>query len=350
MKRTLLFCAAALALALAAPARAQQAAEPGAAHEAKPPAEKVPDQYPSCPQILGEHELVNEHPEVAEVIFHHITDNYAVEFENPFGHGEVGFNFKRMQCSLFGWNGVVELGEHKVDLTPTKHTFWMWVAAALLIALFWVTAPKKGQLVPRGVGAFLEIVVVFIRDEIARKNIPGKDGDRYTPYLLNCFFFIFAMNALGLIPYCASATSNVGVTLGLALFTFVLTQVAGIRSAGLGGYIKHLTGGMHPALWPIMIPVEFLGLFTKPFALTLRLFANMVAGHIVIFFLIGLIFILKTAWLALVSVPFAFGIYLLELFVALVQAYVFTMLSSLFIGMAASMGHHGAHDEKAAHH
>jgi F-type H+-transporting ATPase subunit a len=158
------------------------------------------------------------------------------------------------------------------------------------------------------------------------------------------------MNMLGLIPYCASATSNIGVTLALALFTFFITQAAGIRNAGVVGYLKHLTGGVHWALWPIMIPVEFLGLFTKPFALTIRLFANMVAGHIVIFFLLGLIFILKTAWLALVSVPFAFAIYLLELFVALVQAYVFTMLSSLFIGMGSAMGHHGHDEHERAHH
>ena len=139
------------------------------------------------------------------------------------------------------------------------------------------------------------------------------------------------------------------MTLGLALMTFLLTQAAGIRTAGIGGYLKHLTGGVHPLLWPIMVPVEFLGLFTKPFALTIRLFANMVAGHIVIFFLLGLIFILKTAFLAVVSVPFAFAIYLLELFVALVQAYVFTMLSALFIGMGAAMGHHGGHEGHEEH-
>ncbi len=312
----------------------------------------------SCEQILSMHEAEEENPAVADVILHHVSDTYNFEFESPFSHTKVGTNLKQVQCKMFGWNGVVHLGTLAVDLTPTKHTVWMWIAALILIAMFWGAAPKKGQIVPSGVGTLLEIMVVFVRDEIARKNIPGKDAERYTPYLLNVFFFILVINFLGLVPYAAAATSNVSVTMALALFTFVFTQIAGIRAAGFGGYLKHLTGGVHPALWPIMIPVEVLGLFTKPFALTMRLFANMVAGHIVIFFLLGLIFIMKTMALAPVSVAFAFGIYLLEIFVALVQAYVFTMLSSLFIGMGSAMAHHdhggdhGAqgHGEPQAHH
>ena len=133
------------------------------------------------------------------------------------------------------------------------------------------------------------------------------------------------------------------MTLALALCTFVLTQIAGIRAAGIGGYLKHLTGGSPWWLWLIMIPVEILGLFTKPFALTVRLFANMLAGHIVLFFLLGLIFILGHAVVAVVAVPFGIFIYLLELFVAFLQAYIFTMLSALFIGMGVAMGHHDEH-------
>jgi F-type H+-transporting ATPase subunit a len=146
----------------------------------------------------------------------------------------------------------------------------------------------------------------------------------------------------------------------LAGITFVLTQVASIRAAGFIGYLKHLTGGVHWSLWPLMIPVEVLGLFTKPFALTIRLFANMLAGHVVIFFLIGLIFIMGSVLWAFIAVPFAFAIYLLEIFVAFVQAYIFAMLSALFIGMGVAMGHHDeqhagevegaqSHDRGAAH-
>jgi len=355
----------ALALILvAAPAFAQEAPEPGHHAEAAP-AQGHGDKAKAaghgdahaagpveCKDILAQHVGHAVSTDVAGTIFHHVSDSYVLAFESPISHDSISVDFKRLQCQLTGWNGIFHIGPVKVDLTPTKHAFWMWVAAALLILMFWFAAPKKGQMVPHGLAAMLEMVVVFVRDDIARKNIGQKEGDRYTPYLLNVFFFIFMMNALGLIPYCASATANIGVTLALALMTFFLTQAAGIRAAGFGGYLKHLTAGVHPALWPIMIPVEFLGLFTKPFALTIRLFANMVAGHIVIYFLIALIFILQTAWLALVSVPFAFGIYLLEIFVALVQAYVFTMLSALFIGFGVAMGHHEAHDahgENAGH-
>jgi F-type H+-transporting ATPase subunit a len=149
------------------------------------------------------------------------------------------------------------------------------------------------------------------------------------------------MNVLGLLPVPAlagfpgisTATGNLGVTAALAMFTFVLTQIAGMRAQGVVGYWMHLVpAGIPKWLFPIMIPVEILGLFTKPFALTVRLFANMVAGHIVIFFLIALT-VLISPWVAPVSVAFALGIFLLELFVALVQAYIFTILSALFIGL-----------------
>ena len=139
--------------------------------------------------------------------------------------------------------------------------------------------------------------------------------------------------AFGGFPGISTATGNVSVTVVLALFTFVLTQIAGMRAQGAVGYWTHLVpGGVPVALWPLMFVIEFFGLFTKPFALTVRLFANMVAGHIVIFFLIALTLFISV-YVAPVSVAFALGIFMLELFVALVQAYVFTMLSALFIGM-----------------
>jgi F-type H+-transporting ATPase subunit a len=360
--RPCLTIVAVAALSIAAPAAAQHAEAPAEATATHAGAESAAAAHHeadrsalSCEQILSEQEEVEENPEVSKYIFHHVSDSYVLAFENPLARGEIAVDFKKLECRLLGTNGVLHLGGFAMDLTPSKHAFWMWVAAFLLIVVLWRSGPKKGQLVPRGVGSLVELLVVFVRDEIARKNFPSQEeADRYTPYLLNCFFFILAMNCLGLIPFCAAATSNLAVTAGLAFLTFVITQVAGVRSAGLSGYLKHLTGGVHWALWPIIIPVEFMGLFTKPIALTIRLFANMVAGHIVIFFLIALIFILKTAWLALMSVPFAFGMYLLELFVALLQAYVFTILSSLFIGMAVATGHH--HDaghaaaEAGGHH
>jgi F-type H+-transporting ATPase subunit a len=186
--------------------------------------------------------------------------------------------------------------------------------------------------------------VQFVRVEIAKKNIGEHDGDRFVPYLVTAFFFILFVNLFGLVPWAATATGNVAVTMALATFTFLITQYAAIRAQGLGGWLKHLTGGVSPLLWPIMIPVEILGLFTKPFALTIRLFANMIAGHIVILSLLGLIFALGSPFVAVGSVPMALAIFALEVFVAFVQAYIFTMLSSLFIGQG--LVHHGGHDEE----
>ncbi|RKG61828.1 ATP synthase F0 subunit A [Corallococcus sp. AB011P] len=314
-----------------------------------------------------------EGEDVAGYILHHVADSNEYEFEVPLSHNHIPIHLPRIlipfhegactpMVDTHGGHGEVYpgLGQGCLDLSITKHTVMMWLAALLLIGalLIWSNRDKT-KLVPRGAGANLfEMLVLFVRDELAIKNIGKEEGPRYVPYLLTAFFFILFMNLLGLFPWMATATGNIAVTCGLALCTFFVTQAAGIRAAGIGGYLKHLTGGVAPWLWPIMIPVEVLGLFTKPFALTIRLFANMLAGHIVIFFLLGLIFMLRNPAVALVSVPFAFGIYLLELFVAFVQAYVFTMLSALFIGMSVAMGHHhddhhetgASHDHGKAHH
>ncbi|WP_430384208.1 F0F1 ATP synthase subunit A [Archangium violaceum] len=305
--------------------------------------------------------LEKEEEDVAGYILHHVSDSNEYEIEIPLSRDHSAIHLPQFGIPLRGGvscaprdtghgMAVPGLSEGCLDLSITKHTVMMWLAALLLIgSLLLFSNRDKTKLVPRGTAANLfEMLVLFVRDELAIKNIGKEEGPRYTPYLLTAFFFILFMNLLGLFPWMATATGNIAVTLGLALCTFVITQMAGIRAAGLGGYLAHLTGGVAPWLWPIMIPVEFLGLFTKPFALTIRLFANMLAGHIVIFFLLGLIFMLGHPAVALVSVPFAMGIYLLELFVAFVQAYVFTMLSALFIGMGVAMGHHG-HEHADAH-
>jgi F-type H+-transporting ATPase subunit a len=194
----------------------------------------------------------------------------------------------------------------------------------------------------------VEVFVMFIRDEIVLPNM-GTAGLRYLPYLLTTFFFILIMNLMGLIPFGASATGNVSVTAGLAIIAFIMIQISAIRAQGFGHYLAHLTGGVHWLLWPIMIPIEILGLFTKPFALCIRLFANMTGGHIVIVALFGLIFIFKSYIIAIGPFGFVLGIMFLELFVAFLQAYIFTMLTSLFMGLGiqAAEGHaeegHGSH-------
>jgi len=193
--------------------------------------------------------------------------------------------------------------------------------------------------VPGGLANFFEAIVVFLRDEVITP-IMGEDGRRYLPYLLTVFFFILFCNLLGLIPYSATATGNISVTAGLALCTFVLTQAAGIANNGFFGYCKSLVpGGIPWWLLPIMIPVELVSLFAKPFALCIRLFANMFAGHMVILVFLGLIIMLKSYLIAPFSVAFAVAIYMLEIFVSAVQAFIFTLLSALFISMAAHPDH-----------
>ncbi len=265
-------------------------------------------------------------------LLHHVYDSN--ELELPFlGH---------VHLPHFA---PVHIGGMTIDLSITKHVVFLWVAA-LIVALIAILAARKNskQSVPSGIGNLVEVFVLFIRDEIVVPNM-GKAGVKYMPYLLTTFFFILVMNLAGLVPYGATATGNVSVTAGLALIAFLMIQFSAIRAQGIGHYLAHLTGGVHWALWPIMVPIEILGLFTKPFALMIRLFANMIGGHIVIVSLIGLIFVFKSLAVAPISVAFVLGINMLELFVAFLQAYIFTMLTSLFMGLGMQVTHeeHGEH-------
>src|SRR5690606_6229681 len=256
-------------------------------------------------------------------LLHHIMDSRTLDFQ-PF------FELTIPQFPvIFG-----------IDLTPTKHVVFMWLAALLVFVIFKLVASKyKSSLIPKGVANFFEILVLFVRDEVAAPTI-GRGYEKFLPYLLTIFFFILFGNFLGLVPFSATFTSNIAVTASLALITFFVTQFGGIRSNGVAGYFKGLVPhGIPSWMLAIMIPVEILGLFTKPFALAIRLFANMIAGHTVILALLGLIFFMQAYFVAPVSITFAVFIYLLEILVALIQAYIFTMLSALFIGMAVHQEH-----------
>ena len=243
-----------------------------------------------------------------------------------------------------------------VDLSVSRHLVFIFLTIGLLFLLFVPMAGryKKGvgrTSAPRGLlQNMLETLVIYVRDEIARPNLGAKTY-QYLPYLLTVFFFILIANLLGLVPFGATATANVTVTAVLAVFTFVITQIAGTKD-----YWTHILWppGVPWFVKPILIPIEVLGLFTKPFALAVRLFANMTAGHLVILNLIGLIFIvggLNAAAGYATSIP-ALGltlfIYALELLVAFIQAYVFTILSALFIGMATAEHEHD-HDHAEDH-
>lgn len=261
--------------------------------------------------------------DIGGTLLHHISNAHQIEL--PF----IGI------IDLPHFPDIHVLGM-TINLSPSKHVVMMWVVAILLMIIFLFLARPK--MIPCGLYNMFESVIVFIREEIVRPNF-GHLTDKFINYFLTLFFFILFMNLLGLIPYGASATGNVAVTATLAIFTFLITQAVAIKSQGVVGFIKHLTGGVPWYLWLIMIPIEIIGLFTKPFALCIRLFANMTAGHVVILSLIGLIFVLNTIWVAPVSVLFALAMFMLEIFVAFLQAYVFTLLSALFIGLSLSHGH-----------
>jgi F-type H+-transporting ATPase subunit a len=216
----------------------------------------------------------------------------------------------------------------------TKHLLVMWVAAGLAVALFVVAGQMSRQGKRNRWVLFVESLVVFVRDEIVLPNL-GEEGRRYVPYFLSAFFFILLMNLVGLVPGSATPTGNISVTAAMALCTFFMINRAGVRAHGVAGYVKSLVPhGMPVWLLPLMYPIELLGLLTKTFALCIRLFANMIAGHIVILAFLALIFLFGKLWVAPLSVSAALGITLLELFVAFLQAYIFTLLSAIFVSGA----------------
>jgi len=230
-----------------------------------------------------------------------------------------------------------------LDFSITKTVFGMMVAALLLLVLMLGLArsyKKTGISAPKGIQGFLEPVILFVRDDVAIPNIGEHKYSKYMPYLLTVFFFILINNLLGLVPifpFGANVTGNVNVTFVLAICTFLITQFSGNKS-----HWRHVFAAPGVPFWllPIMIPIEIIGLFSKPFALMIRLFANITAGHIIALSLVALIFIFNSIAVSPVSVFFVLFMDCIELLVAFLQAYVFTLLSALFIGMATAEEHH----------
>ena len=257
-------------------------------------------------------------------ILHHVMDANYVDF------GPLG-KLYLPKIELFG-----------IDLSITKDIFFLWVVAVILvILLLFISRGYKKSLIPKGITNLFEIMIIFVRDEIVKPAI-GKGYEAFMPYMLSLFFFILFVNMFGLIPTpnLVVPTGNIGVTASLALISFLAIQIGGIRNLGFFHYLKSLVPkGMPGWIIVIMIPLEILGLFTKPFALCIRLFANMIAGHIVIFSLLGLIFIMHSIYVSPVAVGFTLFIELLEILIAFIQAYIFTMLTALFIGMAMHPEH-----------
>ena len=303
-----------------------------------------------------------------EFIFHHVQDSYDWHFAT-IGHTHITLplpvilysedrglevfmssNFLDEDHQYVPYKGYMleDDGAHLVSLEERSFydfSFTKNVAAMLLsVIVMLIVFPAAGSRykkepgsAPRGIQSLVEPVVVFIRDEVAIPAIGEKKYIKFMPFLLTVFFFILVNNLLGLLPGAANVTGNISVTLTLAAFTFFITQFSANKQ-----YWGHIfnTPGVPWWLLPIMIPVEIIGLFTKPFSLMVRLFANITAGHIIILSIIGLIFIFESVVLGPISVLFAAVMNFLELLVAFLQAFVFTLLSAIYIGGAVEEHHH----------
>jgi len=243
------------------------------------------------------------------------------------------------------------------DFSITKNVFGMLLISVLLIVIFGIVSSaykKREGKAPKGIQSFFEVLIVFMRDEVVRPAI-GPKWEKFFPYLMTAFFFILFANLLGLIPIfpgTTNITGNLGVTIILALFTFIITNINGNRH--YWGHVFAMPGVPLPILI-ILTPIEIVGLFIKPVTLFIRLFANITAGHIIILSLVSLIFVFSEGGQnsggavggAAIAVPFVFVMNFLELFVAFLQAFIFTLLSSLYIGSAIKDHHH---DHEQAHH
>ncbi len=294
------------------------------------------------------------------VIFYDSANGLHTMMSSAFHHGEEVVESKGGYYKLFhekiyktDASGTINLDEHQhatnekvLDFSITKTVLMVVVTALLMIFIFGGIAKSyKNSLVPTGAGKILEPLILFIRDDIAKPNI-GAKYQKYMSYLLTIFFFILFLNVFGLLPFGINVTGNIAITAALAIFTFLITQFTANKN-----YWQHIfwMPGLPLPMKIVMMPIEIIGMFIKPFALLIRLFANMTAGHIVIMSLIAMIYVFKNV-IAGVAFPFlTFVLYLLEILVAFLQAYIFTMLSAVYFGMANEEHHHEG-EEGVVHH
>ncbi len=215
------------------------------------------------------------------------------------------------------------------------HQFMLGLSVFLILS-FVIFAIKKKTLKPRGAAVFVEILVLFVRDDVVYPVMGKEKGDRWLPFFLSQFIFLFTVNIIGLIPAFKTATGNINVTSAMALLVFLLTFLVGFKELGIPGFFKNMyPEGVSFPIGIFVVILEFIGIFTKSIVLSLRLFANMFAGHLAILSFLVLIFVISP-FFGFVSVPFAVFTYLLEVLVAFLQAFVFTLLSCIFIMMAST--------------
>jgi F-type H+-transporting ATPase subunit a len=268
-------------------------------------------------------------PESSDDIMHHVLDERVVKV--PF----VGY-------ANLPPAGSWQVGP--VDLTPTKYVVFLWITGALTLLLLLPAAQaakrrrQSTDPAPKGGHNVVESMVLFFRDQIVMPNI-GHGGEKFVPFIVTLFFFIAISNLLGLVPYGASATTSISVTATLAIMSLIAIEYAGIRALGWG-YLNTIFYWNKDLPLPLRIPmfvilslVEMLGKIAKPFALAIRLMANMTAGKIVIYSLLGLIFVFGSYWIAVGPVVMTVALTFLKIFVAFLQAYIFALLTSVFIGL-----------------
>lgn len=304
--------------------------------------------------------------DIGGMIMHHIADEHGWEFthgvklplpiilytadrgleifsSSRLDHGQVYNDYKNEHEHILRVNadGTVNEAVHPMDFSITKNVATLMFGALLLILIF--TSVSKGYVknkgkAPKGIQSFLEPLIVYMRDEVVKPSI-GKNYGKYFPYLLTLFFFIFINNLLGLLPGGANLTGNIAITLVLALITFLITNLSANKY-----YWKHILLPNTPKwMWVIMIPVEVVGVLMKPLSLMIRLFANITAGHIIMLSLFGLIFIFKSWAVAPAIGIFALFMSAIELLVAFLQAFIFTLLTSMYIGSAIEEHHAEEH-------
>ncbi len=277
--------------------------------------------------------MLQEAVNVGEMVLHHTADSCTLDF------------YPLFQYTIPGCHLTYPVAH---TLSPTKTVFWMVIAAVLVFATMWTAARsiarQKAGSAPKGFSGAVEGLVLFVRNDIAIANI-GHDGARFAPLIITLFFFILYCNLLGLMPWGSAATGNLAVTAALAIVVFLVVEIAGFIKVGPKAYMAtifpHFPGMHGPgavALSVFMSPIELLGKIVKPFALAVRLFGNMTAGHFVILSLFGIIFLfgnlgLWSYGIGITTALLVVGIMMLELIVALLQAYVFALLSSVFIGL-----------------
>ncbi len=321
--------------------------------------------------VAAEHESASAPKEekfnIGEMITHHTSDAHEWHFAT-IGHNHISIplpvilysptkgldvfsssKFKNEHHELVSYNGYVVDEHEKIhsidgstvyDVSITKNVASLILSAILLLVVFFAVAKgyvkNKGK-APTGIQSLFEPIITYVRDDIAKPSIGDKHYERFLPYLLTLFFFIWFNNMMGLLPGSANVTGNIAVTMVLAVITFFVTNLNGNK-----GYWKHLISppGVPGFVLPLIVPVEIIGIFVKPLTLMIRLFANITAGHIILLSLLGLIFTFKNYFIGGTVTVFVVAMNLLEILVALLQAFIFSLLTAMYIGSAVEEAHH----------